>query len=225
MGFTLDKVVPWGRSYAEYVQMFDLSESDLKKCILGCGDGPASFNAELNALAGNIISVDPIYLFSTEQIKQRIDEVYPVIMDQLENNKKDYIWHTISSVSELGHIRLSAMEKFLSDYDEGKLNGRYIEGELPSLPFKDKQFELVLSSHFLFLYGQHLSLEFHIQALKEMLRVGNEMRVFPLLSLDGKPSPYLSAVIQEFKQQGFQVEIKTVKYEFQKGGNQLLVIY
>jgi hypothetical protein len=47
----LSKVVPWGRTFKEYKKMFSLSESDLKKTILGCGDGPACFNAELTKLA------------------------------------------------------------------------------------------------------------------------------------------------------------------------------
>jgi hypothetical protein len=34
--------------------MFSLSESDLDKIILGCGDGPACFNAELSKIGGNI---------------------------------------------------------------------------------------------------------------------------------------------------------------------------
>jgi len=36
MGFTLEKVVPWGRSYDEYVSMFGLSEADLRLRVLGC---------------------------------------------------------------------------------------------------------------------------------------------------------------------------------------------
>ena len=45
----LEQVVPWGRSLAEYRAMFALSEADLQRRILGCGDGPASFNAEMTA--------------------------------------------------------------------------------------------------------------------------------------------------------------------------------
>jgi hypothetical protein len=44
--FTLSDVVPWGRSFDEYQRMFVLSEDDLATTILGCADGPASFNAE-----------------------------------------------------------------------------------------------------------------------------------------------------------------------------------
>jgi hypothetical protein len=44
--FTLDLIVPWGRSFDEYRQMFALTEADLGGRLVGCGDGPASFNAE-----------------------------------------------------------------------------------------------------------------------------------------------------------------------------------
>ena len=58
--FTLDQVVPWGRSFAEYRRMFALSDADLGLTIVGCGDGPASFNAEATALGATVISCDPI---------------------------------------------------------------------------------------------------------------------------------------------------------------------
>ena len=44
--FTLDQVVPWGRSFDEYRAMFAMTDMDLTGRILGCGDGPASFNRE-----------------------------------------------------------------------------------------------------------------------------------------------------------------------------------
>jgi hypothetical protein len=46
----LSKVVPWGGSLNEYRQVFSLSAEDLHKKILGCADGPASFNAELTPI-------------------------------------------------------------------------------------------------------------------------------------------------------------------------------
>ncbi|SCN47366.1 hypothetical protein BAZMOX_117817_1 [methanotrophic endosymbiont of Bathymodiolus azoricus (Menez Gwen)] len=33
----------------------------MTKKFWGCADGPASFNAELSEIGGNIISIDPIY--------------------------------------------------------------------------------------------------------------------------------------------------------------------
>ena len=82
MGFKYQEVVPWGRSYEEYVRMFNLAETDLKSKILGCGDGPASFNAEMAKKGNKIISIDPIYQLSREQIKQRIDETYETVISQ-----------------------------------------------------------------------------------------------------------------------------------------------
>lgn len=224
MAFTLDKVVPWGRSYAEYIGMFSLTEADLGSRILGCGDGPAGFNAELTKSGGAVVSIDPVYIFDVEQIKNRIAETYETVMAQMRNNQNDYIWEVIPSIGALGEIRMSAMDTFLSDFELGKQEGRYIAEELPSLPFENGQFDIALSSHFLFLYSAHLSAEFHLQALQEMLRVAREVRVFPLLTLDGSVSRYLSLVSEEFASRGFDVQIVKVAYEFQRGGNQMLVI-
>jgi len=224
LAFTLDKVVPWGRSYAEYIGMFGLAEADLGRHILGCGDGPAGFNAELTKRGGHIVSLDPVYIFDVEQIKSRIAETYETVMAQMRNNQNDYIWDVIPSIEALGEIRMSGMDSFLADFELGKQQGRYIAGELPALPFENEQFDIALSSHFLFLYSTHLSAEFHLQALQEMLRVASEVRIFPLLTLDGSISPYLSRVSEEFASRGFDVQIHKVAYEFQRGGNQMLVI-
>lgn len=222
--FSLEKIVPWGRSYDEYLAMFNLSAADLQGRILGCGDGPAGFNAELTWLGGQIVSVDPIYSLDASQISQRITDTYPSVMAQTRDNQHNFVWKTITSVEELGQVRMSAMELFLADYPAGKNAGRYVAGELPALPFANGSFDIALSSHFLFLYSTHLSAEFHILALQEMLRVAREVRVFPVLTLDAKPSPHLGAVSDYFISHGYSVAAKRVPYEFQRGGNQMLLI-
>lgn len=224
MGFTLDKVVPWGRSYTEYASMFDLSEADVQLRILGCGDGPAAFNSELTERGGNIVSIDPIYAFDAAQIKSRIADTHDTVLAQVRENQNDYVWKAISSVEELGRIRMSAMDAFLSDFESGKRESRYIAGELPSLPFESGAFDVALSSHFLFLYSTHLSAAFHLQALQEMLRVAREVRVFPLLTLEGNPSPHLQPIIEHLGRHGFISEFKRVPYEFQRGGNEMLLV-
>lgn len=224
MGFTLDKIIPWGRSYDEYVNMFDLTAADLGLRILGCGDGPAGFNAELSKSGGTVFSIDPIYTFTTEQIRGRIAETYGIVMAQLRENQSDYLWDTFPSMEQLGKVRMAAMDAFIADFDAGKKDGRYIAGELPSLPFENGRFDLALSSHFLFLYSAHLSAEFHVQAIREMLRVSREVRVFPLLTFDRAPSPHLQFAIEQLGDQGFSCEIKRVPYEFLRSGNEMLVI-
>jgi len=224
MGFTLDKVVPWGRSYDEYVSMFGLTEADLGLRILGCGDGPAAFNASLTGRGGRIVSIDPVYAFDADQIRGRISETYETVMTQLRKNRGDFVWGVIPSVEQLGIVRMSAMETFLDDFDWGKQAGRYIPGELPALPFADGEFDLALSSHFLFLYSDHLSAQFHLETLREMLRVAREVRVFPLVTLANALSPHLHFVTEQLANIGFGVEVRRVLYEFQRGGNEMLVI-
>ena len=80
----LSEVVPWGRSLAEYQLLFNLSEAELDLRILGCGDGPASFNSEMTAAGRRVISIDPIYAFSKEQIRQRVAETYEPIISQVK---------------------------------------------------------------------------------------------------------------------------------------------
>jgi hypothetical protein len=41
MPFQYQNAVPWGRSFTEYRRMFDLTDEDLSRSILGCGDGPS----------------------------------------------------------------------------------------------------------------------------------------------------------------------------------------
>ena len=78
---------------------------------------------------------------------------------------------------------MQALHGFLADYEAGRRSGRYVDAALPALPFVDAAFELALSSHFLFLYSVQFDLDFHLAALREMLRVAAEVRVFPLLQL------------------------------------------
>ncbi len=222
MAFKYKDVVPWGRNYDEYVRMFDLNENELKLKILGCGDGPASFNCECNKRAGNVISIDPIYNLSKEEIQGRIAATYHDVLTQTEKNRDKFRWDIIKSIDELGRKRMNAMQLFLEDYLQGKKDKRYIPASLPDLPFPDNEFDLSLCSHFLFLYTDNLSYVFHVDAIKEMLRVSKEVRIFPLLDVNASKSPYLEKVLSDFKE--MEIVIRKVNYEFQIGGNELLVI-
>ena len=218
----LQNIVPWGRTLAEYRVMFMLSDEELKGTILGCGDGPASFNAEVKALGGNVISIDPIYAFDKEQIAHRIDEVADEVMAQVRIKADDFVWESIPNPEVLYHMRMEAMHTFLDDYKLGKSQGRYIHEALPTLSFKSKQFDVALSSHFLLLYSTHLDEAFHIEAILEMLRVSKEVRIFPIITLEGKRSPHLDGIMATLKTLGYLPTVEKVEYEFQKGGDEML---
>lgn len=224
MSFELEKVVPWGRSFEEYISMFKLSPNDLQGNILGCGDGPASFNSSLSKRDGKIISVDPIYQFSVEDIQNRIDETYDVVLEQTRNNKDEFVWENIKTPEELGDIRSKAMREFMFDFPKGIEDGRYVSGQLPDLPFSSQRFDLAVCSHLLFLYSEQLSEHFHVESIVELCRVAEEVRIFPLLELGAKPSRHLESVVARLEKQNYDTSIETVPYEFQKNGNQMLKI-
>ncbi len=224
MSFTLRDIVPWGRSFAEYVAMFALSGDDLRKRVLGCGDGPASFNALLTRRGGRVLSVDPLYRFSAEDIRRRIRETYADVIEETRKNRHEFTWTSIKTVEELGRLRMAAMEEFLSDYPQGVQEGRYVDGELPHLPFADGEFDLALCSHLLFLYSEHLSEAFHVASIRELCRVAGEVRVFPLLELGARTSRHLQAVVARLAAEGYAVTIVPVPYEFQRGGNHMLKV-
>jgi hypothetical protein len=224
MSFTLSHVVPWGRSFDEYVAMFALTQTDLRKTILGCGDGPASFNVGLTRRGGRIVSADPLYRFSQAEIRDRIRQTSAAVLEQTRANAHEFIWTSIKSVEELGRLRMAAMEEFLSDYPAGLAENRYIDAELPHLPFPDGAFDLALCSHLLFLYSEHLSEDFHVESIKELCRVASEARIFPLLELGSKKSRHVEAVRARLTADGYAVSIDTVPYEFQRGGNQMMSV-
>ena len=224
MAFSLDQVVPWGRSFDEYAAMFALSDSDLRKSFLGCSDGPANFNCVLTQRGGLAVSADPLYHFTKKEIKDRITETYAKVMKQTSENQHEFVWDHIASVDELGKLRMNAMNDFLRDYTKGRKQGRYIEAALPFLPFKDRQFDIALCSHFLFLYSKQLSEDFHVLSIKELCRTASEARIFPLLELGSKRSRHLTAVTNRLRKDGFVVKIERVAYEFQKNGNEMLKV-
>ena len=224
MAFTLDKVIPWGRSFDEYVHLFGLSSHEFASKIIGCGDGPASFNAGMKQRGYTMVSIDPLYQFSAADIRQRIKATYPQVIVQLEQNRSQFLWQTVSSPSALGKMRLTAMAEFLADFEAGKEAGRYRIAQLPILPFDAKAFDVALCSHLLFLYTEQLSFEFHRAAILEMCRVAKDVRIFPLLDLAGQVSSHVKPIIAALSEKGYTVSMLPVNYEFQRGGNRMMRI-
>lgn len=224
MVMTLEKVVPFGRSLDEYKKMFALADSDLDKAIVGIGDGPASFNAEMSALGKSVISIDPLYVFRAEEIARQFNAVVENIIAQVKATPDDWVWSYHRSPEHLKENRIRVLHRFAADYDMGKAAGRYVAGELPNLDVDDNRFQLALCSHFLFLYSDQLPYEFHLASVRELLRVATEARIFPLLTLMREKSPHLGPLIDTLEAEGFIVRVERVGYELQRGGNEMLRI-
>ena len=223
MDFHYKDIVPWGRSFDEYLDMFNLSENDLARDIVGVGDGPASFNSGMHQRGTPIISMDPVYRYSEAELRQRIQDTYEDVIAQAHQNEDKFVWTKFSSVDELAEIRMQAMDEFCRDFETGKQQGRYIDASLPNLPFSDGHFDLVLSAHLLFFYSANRDLTFHLNAVRELLRIGTEVRIFPIVDVNSNPSPFLSPVIDELEKDGITFSVERVPYHFQKTGNEMLV--
>ncbi|HEV8603967.1 MAG TPA: hypothetical protein VGQ99_01300 [Tepidisphaeraceae bacterium] len=219
MPVKLESIVPWGRSFDEYVRMFALSEGDLGRSILDCAAGPSSFGAEMKGRGGRVICADPIYEFSGTDIRSRVEAVRDDMMRQVRGQMGQFCWEYFRAPADLEEVRMGAMERFLEDFAKDEGREGYRVGSLPKLEFGDGEFELALCSHFLFLYSDRLDEAFHIASVRELLRVAREVRIFPVTEMGGRESPHLPAVRGEFR-----TELVRVEYEFLRGAKEMLVV-
>jgi hypothetical protein len=115
--------------------MFALSDRDLASSIFGCSDGPASFNALATKGHCRVVSGDPLYQFSAEEIRARIEQTAGTVAEQTRLNADEFVWTHFRSVDELVAARMKAMTTFLDDFPQSIVDGRYVAASLPKLPF------------------------------------------------------------------------------------------
>ena len=214
--------VPWGRTLAEYRAMFALGNVEDGASVLDVAAGPASFASEWAAGGGRAVACDPLYTLGRAQIQERLARARHAVREVLAANPERFVWRTFPGPEELIGVRLAAAKRFLADLERGRGEGRYVAGALPHLPFADQTFDLGLCSHFLFLYSEAFGPDFHLAALVELTRVAKEVRVFPLLAMDGQSSPHLAIVVAGLRRAGVRVAVRRVAYEVLRGGNEML---
>lgn len=226
-GFDLQGIVPWGRRLEEYRAFFDLGEVSPTRWgrVLDVGGGPASFTAEAVARGLPVVAADPLYRLGGQSIRGRFEAARPALMQGLRGQRERFAWSHYASPEDVERRRVEALEIFLEDYDWGKACGRYRDAALPHLPFQEGSFRLALCSHLLFLYSGDLDEAFHLAALRELLRVAHEVRVFPLLTLEGRPSPHLPGLLKALCRDGVAAELVKVPFEFQKGATEMLRLW
>ncbi len=212
------------RSLDEYRSMFDLSDDDLSRRILDYPAGAAGFTAVVNRLGGDVTACDTAYSDSdaehlTVVAAAEAERGNRYIRDHAEN----YDWTFFADPDEHARVRRQAVRDFAEDIRRHP--HRYVAGWLPSLPFPDAAFDLVLSSHLLFSYADRLDRTFHLDAIRELMRVArDELRIFPLVeSGTSVLCPYLDELLTDLREHGIDGEVVEVDYRFQKGAHHMLV--
>jgi ubiquinone/menaquinone biosynthesis C-methylase UbiE len=132
---------------------------------------------------------------------------------------RHFAWDFYPSEDAVVTRRARALERFSADRTSHP--SRYVAAALPLLPFADAAFDLVLCSHFLFLYSAELTTGLHVAALREMLRVGRELRVFPLLDLEGTSSAHLEPALAALEGEAHAQRVP-VPFEFRRGAREML---
>ncbi|MET7278018.1 hypothetical protein ABZS29_07265 [Kribbella sp. NPDC005582] len=208
------------RSYAEYEAMFDLTE--LPASVLDCSAGGSSFTAEAAARGVDVVAVDPAYELSMPELVDTVRRSLPVGSEIVDTHADKFVWSWYGAPARRDEMRLEAADRFLQDI--GEAPDRYVAGRLPELPFEDGRFELALCSHLLFTWADTFDRDWHLAALRELVRVSSgEVRVFPLvLQGTGEPVPFLPEVLDELAD--VRWETRKVPYEFQAGADEMLVI-
>ncbi|MCL7748670.1 SAM-dependent methyltransferase [Halalkalibacter alkaliphilus] len=221
----LERIVFIGRTFEEYMAMFLLSSDELKgKKVLDCPAGACSFTAVGNKQGLDITACDIAYDHASEDLKSKGIRDIEYAIKHMEQAKGNYVWDYFNDVNALRNHRLNALHDCSDDMKQN--NERYIPVTLPFLPFHDDEFDVVLSAHFLFMYGDRLDYEFHLETVNELLRVTKkEIRIFPLVNLEGKRYEHLNPLKRELVGKGYFVEEKEVPYEFQKNANSMMIIH
>ncbi|UJF31621.1 methyltransferase domain-containing protein [Paenibacillus hexagrammi] len=216
------------RSYSEYEKMFVLRTEQLAgKRVLDVSGGASSFTAEARKLGIFAEAADPMYAKTLSEIEHTGKLEIEVVAAKMEKLTNVYNWEYYGSVARHKAGREVALDLFLQDFGAPDASGRYHAAMLPELPFDHDSFELVLCSHFLFLYEEQFDYDFHLRALQELVRVckpGGQVRIYPLLNFQTKEYSRMEDLMAEISQSGCIVQRNISELPFLPGSKFYLSI-
>jgi SAM-dependent methyltransferase len=230
--FVLPKTHFFGRTLAEYRRLFALRDThELRPGarVLDVAAGPASFTAEATALGVRATAVDPQYGARPDTLALLARADHARVATQMRA-KPELFRPSPEGFPNLENAiaeRAAAAGRFLADYEDGFVVGRYVGAALPRLPFADASFDLVLCGHLLFLHAGLLDYSFHLAACRELLRVtrpGGEARLHPLCGGDGRPYAALARLLDELAKDGVTATRLPVRGAFFQAADATLVL-
>jgi hypothetical protein len=216
------------RSYAEYEKMFMLQTENLRgKRVLDVSGGASSFTTEARQLGILSEAADPLYEKTPEAIAEHGLQEIDLTAAKMEKLRDVYDWTYYGSAQKHSAGRVRSLKLFADDFSSRDAASRYHAACLPTLPFEDACFDLVLCSHFLFLYEEQFDFAFHQAAVHELLRVckaGGEVRIYPLLNFHTVEYTKLSLLINELTNERYLVQKREASLPFLPNSHQYLCI-
>lgn len=208
-----------GRTYNEYKRMFNITRESLTgKKILDAAGGVSNFCAIGNVFGLDITAVDPVYHLMADELEVRCEDDLSEFMNQLPLVRDHYNWDFYGDLEGLRISRVKAYQTFLKDYQSRPKH--YVQGTLLDLPFSDKSFDVSLVSHLMFLFDDRFNKDFHISALKELIRVTKEeIIIFPTKNIHGEQSEWVDNLRTSVEFLDYTFQIEATQFEFQKGNN------
>ena len=221
----LGDIIVTARPFDEYAAMFDLCDDDLLAGpVLDCRAGASGFAAGARALGADVTAVDPQYECGHDDLVARARRDTAYGNRYVCENPGTYAWGFFRDEADHLARRMAAVDAF--DSDRRVHGDRYVAATLPHLPFDDRAFHLVLSSHLLFVYPDHFPYDDHLGFAREMLRVASgEVRIFPLVDTTTAPWPHLTRLRADLEGEGVRSEVRRVGYEFIRNGGEMLVLH
>lgn len=214
------------RSFQEYVDMFQLSNPLFTPGpILDVAAGASSFTAEANRNGYHAIAVDPLYRLDPQIIHTHGQREIEESTAKLTGLKDFYDWSYYGSLEAHQRNRERSLQVFVRDYSANP--SRYIDATVPDTGLEGNRYALILCSHFLFLYADQFDVEFHIRAIRELIRLcrpGGEIRLYPLSTLKRERYPHMTTLLDAIRSDGVTADITPTPFRFLQSADAYLRI-
>lgn len=212
------------RPLQAYRDMFLLTDDELATGpILDCPAGASPFGAQVRALGGDVVSVDPAYAIPRAELVARARFDADRVADWQRANPAVFDWSYLRSPDAMNRSWREAIEEFAADFAPD--SARYAAATLPTLPYPDRHFALAVSGFLLFVYPELLDTGDHLAALLELSRVTRgEVRVYPLHDTVGAPYAALPGLRAALHERGVATELRSTgcSYAPQPGSDLML---
>ena len=220
----LAKMNFWGLSYDNVIAMFAIKEHDLHKKILNCMGVPSGFNAIAHQNKLDVTTCSDVYGSDKETLQSKAKREIKQAVEFIKANPDRFNSCVVDTPEKYQDFLEENLKIFFKHYDEGKTRRLYSSEALPEIAFGNHQFDLAICPHFIFNGNSNFTEPFQFECIKELCRVADECRIFPVLDSAGHTPSQLDSLRESLRAAGYRTSIETVDYELLKKGNKMLKV-